>query len=247
MTFWSARDPRAKVFLALALSLALVFAPTRRVLPLLPVAALLLATAGLDRRRLAALARAVLLLWFLSLLANAFFVPGERLGPALLGPLRPTRLGLEMGLQQGARLALLSALAAWAAAVTGALELVGSVEWSLRRWPALRRRAHGALFPVVLSLRLLPMLLGEARRLLDVDRLRGGPRRGLGGVRRAAGLAPLWVVTVVERADALALALTLRGYRGDGERGFARRFRMGWPDWGLVTAALAALFYLGRP
>ncbi len=247
MTVWSARDPRGKVFLALVLSFALAFAPTRRVWPLAPAALLLVATSGLDRRQLAAMARAVLILWGLSLLANAVFIPGERLGPAALGWLRPTRQGLEMGLVQGLRLAVLAAVAGWAAATTGALELAGSLEWSLRRWPALRRRAHRALFPVVLSLRILPLLLAEARRLLDVDRLRGGPRRGLRAIGRVASLAPLWLVTVVERADDLALALTLRGYRIDGERGFARRFRMGPLDWGVVLAAVGAAVYLGRP
>ena len=247
MTGWAGRDPRAKLVLALVLSLALAFAPTRRVLPVLPVAVLLVASAGLDRRRLAALGRAVLLLWGLSLAANALFMPGPRLGPEVLGPLRPSVSGLAMGVEQGARLAVLAAVAAWAAATLGALELAGSLEWTLRRWPRLRRRAHRSLFPAVLSLRILPLVLREAQRLLDVDRLRGGRRRGREGLKRVAALAPLWLVSVVERADDLALALTLRGYRDGGERTFARRYRMAPLDWGLVAAGLGAAIYLGRP
>jgi energy-coupling factor transport system permease protein len=160
----------------------------------------------------------VAVLWLLSLLANAFLIPGERPGPEMLRWARPTREGITAGLAQGARLAVLTAIASWAAATTRTLELASSLEWSVRRVPGLRRRAHRALLPVVLSLRLLPLLLDEARRLLDVDRLRRGPRRGWSGARRVAGLGPVWVLLVVERAEALALALTLRGYRPDRER-----------------------------
>ncbi len=246
MTFWRARDPRAKLFAALALSFALALASAPRALAALPFAALLLVTAGLDRRQLLAALRAVAILWILSFLANAFLIPGQRLGPDLLAWARPTREGIAAGLAQGARLAALTAIAAWAAATTRAMELASSLEWSLRKVPALRRRAHGALLPMVLSLRLLPILLAEAQRLLEVDLLRGGPRRGWSGLRRAARLGPAWVVVVVERAEALALALTLRGYRPERPRSFSRGFRIGVWDWALMAGAALGALGLGR-
>jgi energy-coupling factor transport system permease protein len=246
VTFWRARDPRAKVLAAVALSFALAVAPGPRVLAALPVTALLLLTAGLGRPRLLAALRAVAVLWLLSLLANAFLIPGDRIGPELLRWARPTREGITAGLAQGARLAALTAVASWAAATTRTLELASSLEWSVRGIPGLRRRAHRALLPIVLSLRMLPLLLDEARRLLDVDRLRQGPRRGWRGARRVAGLGPVWVLLVVERAEALALALTLRGYRPDRERSFARDFRLGALDWGLMAATALGVYGLGR-
>jgi energy-coupling factor transporter transmembrane protein EcfT len=242
---WAGRDPRAKVFLALVLSFALAAAPASRALAALPVAFLLLLTAGVGRKRLTTVLRFVLVLWGLSLAANAFLVPGHRLGPGGLGWARPTAEGLALGVSQGARLAALAALAAWAAATIRIFDLAGSLEWTVRGVPGWRRRVHRAFLPVVLALRLVPILGGEAVRILDVDRLRRGPRRGLGGLRRAAGLAPVWVVTVVERGEALALALTLRGYRPDAERGFARGYRMGPWDWSLVGAAALGAIWLG--
>jgi energy-coupling factor transporter transmembrane protein EcfT len=98
---------------------------------------------------------------------------------------------------------------------------------------------------VVLGLRMIPLFVEEAGRMLEVDRLRSGPEGRRGRLRRLAALGPVWMVTVVERADALALALTLRGYRPDVERGFARAYRWRWTDWGLMALGGAGIAYLG--
>lgn len=245
MNFWRSRDPRAKTLSALVLSFALAVAPVSRTLIVLPGVLILLLTTGLGWSRIWKITQATLLLWGLSLVANAFLMPGVRVGPEGLGWLRPTEEGIRAGFGHGARLACLAALSAWVANTTGALELSRSLEWGVRGIPPLRRAAHRALLPVVLSLRMIPMFTQEAQRLLDVDRLRSGPRRGLGGARRIARLAPVWIVTVVDRAESLALALTLRGYRPGGHRGFAMGFRLDWADWGLLAVSLAAVFWLG--
>lgn len=245
MSGWAARDPRAKVALALAWSVALTMVATARTWWLLPPVALLLATAGLPAARWRLLLRSVLWLWGLSVLVNAFLIAGERLGPESLGWFRPTREGLRAGLGQGARLAGLAGLGAWVVHTTGALELVGSLEWSLRARPAWRRAAHRALVPVVLALRLLPALAAEGARLLEIDRLRHGPRRGRAAALRLVRLAPLWLALVLDRAESLALALRLRGYRPGADRGFARPFRMGGLDWAVLGVAAAGCAALG--
>jgi energy-coupling factor transport system permease protein len=246
VSFWKRRDPRAKTLFAIAVSFALAVAPGARALLVLPLAAVFLATAGLDRGRLLKVMLAVAVLWALSLLANAFLISGIRMGPELLGWARPTREGLIAGFDHGARLAALAFFSAWVVSTTEALDLAGSAEWTVRRWPALRQAAHRALLPVVLGLRMIPLFVEEARRILEVDRLRRGPRGKKRRVRRLARLAPVWMVTVVEKADALALALTLRGYRPGAERGFARSYRWGIWDWALAGTGLVVLVLL-RP
>jgi energy-coupling factor transporter transmembrane protein EcfT len=240
---WEERDPRAKALLVLAPALAVLVAPPERALITALAAFLLLALSA--PHRLGGALRTALFLWILTVAANGFFTPGDRIGPDALGGFRPTREGLAAGWGQGGRLAALAALGAWAAAKTRAFDLVASLEWSVRGWPALRRRVHRALMPLALALRLLPAFVAEARRLLEVDALRGGPRRGWGAVRRVLGLAPLWVTVVVRRADALALALIVRGYRPERDRGFARAYRFAAADWGLIGASLAAAIWIG--
>jgi len=244
VTLWTGRDPRALTAVAVALSLGVVAAPAGRACLVLPGVLVLLLTAGAGRHRLGQLLRAVLVLWLLSFLANAFLIPGTRVGPEFLGIFRPTLEGAAAGLRHGARLAALTGLGAWAAVTVSALDLAASLEWGLRGIPPLRRQAHRALVPIVLALRMLPAFLLEAERLLEVDRLRGGPRRGLAGVARIARLAPVWMVTIVDRAEALALTLTLRGYAPEVERGFARTFRFGWIDWGVLVLGVGGAVWL---
>ena len=110
MSFWSHRDPRAKTLAALALSFALAVAPVSRTLILLPGVLILLLTAGLDRRQVWKVIQATLLLWGLSFVANAFLMPGVRVGPEGLGWFRPTEEGIRAGFGHGARLACLAAL-----------------------------------------------------------------------------------------------------------------------------------------
>ena len=241
MNLWKHCDPRATTFFAIAISLVLVLIPPVRAWFFLPLALFLLISAGMSRRTFVSLLRAVFALWLLSFVFNALLIPGPRVGPEWLGVLRPTTTGLRAGLDHGARLAGLAALGTWLAATTSVLDLAASLEWMTRGIPPLRRALHRALLPVVLAVRLVPLLVDEGRRLLEVDRLRRGPEGRLRALLRLARLAPLWMVLVVERAELLAQALLLRGYDPERARGFARAYRMGAIDWTLVIVGTLTL------
>jgi energy-coupling factor transport system permease protein len=237
-------DPRAKLAVAVLWSFAVAAASGERALLAVPFGILLVVGARLERHVLWRVVKGTLLLWGLSFLANAFLIGGERVGPEILDWARPTREGLRAGAAQGGRLAVLAAISTWLVATTGALELAASLEWSVRRRPGWRRRAHRALLPLVLALRAVPLFLEEAARLRAVDRLRGGGGMGRDRVRRVAALLPVWVVGVVERADALGLALTLRGYDPDRERSFSRGYRFRSRDWLLLGGGLTGVVLL---
>jgi energy-coupling factor transport system permease protein len=241
VNLWGGRDPRAITYFAIALSVLLVLVPAVRAWFFLPLIVYLLVTAGVPREKFAALVRAVLALWILSFVMNAFLIPGPRVGPEWLRFLRPSTTGLRAGLDHGARLAGLAGLGAWLAATTGVLELAASIEWSVRGWPWLRRQAHKALMPIVLAVRLVPLLVDEGRRLIEIERLRHGSLGKGRAVKRLAQLLPLWMVLVVERAERLAEALVLRGYDPERPRSFARGYRMGVLDWGLVLFGTLAI------
>jgi energy-coupling factor transporter transmembrane protein EcfT len=242
MTVWEHRDPRAKVAAGLALAAGVLLAPLGWVWVVLPPAAGLAATA-LDQRGLLRLARAVLVLWALTIVFNALFGRGERFGPESLGWFRPSADGFRAGVAQGARLASLAAVSAWMVAVTRALDLTASLEWWTRGRPRIRGWIHAAFLPVVLGMRLVPILADEAARLLAVERLR---RRGARpGVRRLAGIVPVWIMSVLDRADALALAMTLRGYRPGAPRGFSRGYAWTGADWSLAVLGFMSAVVLG--
>ena len=241
MTLWQKRDPRATTFFAIAISLSLVLIPPVRAWFFLPLVIFLLVGAGVTRSTFVALLRAVFALWLLSFVFNALLIPGPRVGPEWLGPVRPTSTGLRAGLDHGARLAGLAGLGTWLATTTSVLDLAASLEWMTRGIPPVRRTLHRALLPVVLAVRLVPLLVDEGRRLLEVDRLRRGPQGRLRAFLRLARLAPLWMVLVVERAEILAQALVLRGYDPERERGFARAYRFAVIDWMLVIVGTLTL------
>jgi len=241
VNLWRDRDPRAKTYFAIAQSVLLVLVPASRAWLFLPLILYLLITAGVPREKFVALIKAVLALWLLSFIFNAFLIPGPRVGPEWLKVLRPTTTGIRAGLDHGARLAGLAGLGAWLAATTGVLDLAASLEWSVRGWPRLRRQAHKVLMPVVLGVRLVPLLVDEGRRLIEIDRLRSGSQGKGRAIKRLAQLAPLWMVLVIERAEGLAEALVLRGYDPDRPRSFARAFRMGVLDWALVLFGTLAV------
>lgn len=241
VNLWRDRDPRAKTYLAIVISMLLVLVPAARAWFFLPLIVYLLVSAGVPREKFVALVRAVLVLWVLSFVFNAFLIPGPRVGPPWLKFLRPTTTGLRTGVDHGARLAGLAGIGAWLVATTGVLDLATSLEWSVRGWPWLGRLAHKALMPIVLAVRLVPLLVDEARRLIEIERLRTGSASKGRAIRRLAQLAPLWMVLVVERAEGLAQALLLRGYDPDRPRSFVRGYRMGVLDWGLVLLATLAM------
>lgn len=241
--FWTRFDPRGKVvFLVGVTAAALVASP--RLLGMVFIPGLLLLCAGGGPIRLRRALAAAAALWVLTVLWNALFHPGTRLGPEWLGPLRPSVAGARAGAAEGLTLVALAALGGWAAFAVSAFEVIGSVEWSVRRSPRLRRRVHELAFPTLLALRLIPLLVEEAGRLGEVERLRFGPRSPFRRLARIPALAPLWTLGALDRAHDLALALRLRGYRAEADRGFVRTYAFRAHDaalsgLGLLAAAAA--------
>lgn len=228
--WWRGFDPRFLLLTAVVLTISLLAAPRTALLAAGPVALVLAATV-LDRTRVIALLRAVLILAAITCVINAFLGSGDRI-------LGYSQAGLIRGAWQGVRLTALTAVAAWATAVLSPLSLAATLEWSVRRWPPLRHRVHQALLPVVLAVQLLPLMTDEAARQLEVDRLRRGP--GPRSWIRQARLMPAWLNGVIDRADDLALALTLRGYRPDRPLRFMRTYAWGRAEAaGVMVLALA--------
>jgi len=152
----------------------------------------------------------------LGLVVNLYLTPGQPLAswPAVAGR-TPTREGLELGVLLALRLAgAMASLQGLRAAWPG--ERAAD---QLASWLAPLQRVHvpvRELRTVVgLALRFAPLMGAEAQRIARVQDLRAGrPPRGVREwwLRRQAAAVPT-LVSSLERAERVALALEARGYR----------------------------------
>lgn len=177
----------------------------------------LVALAGIPARVFLRGLRFFLWLFLFTALLHLFFTPGEAL--VRLGPLSITRQGVAGGLLTGWRLLAAIALSALLTHTTTPLSITRGVEAGLR--PLRRPLAWAGLSPqdlalmMMIALRFIPVLAGEASRVSMAQKARGADP-GRGGVRARARavlslLLPLFT-GVFRRADELAVALESRGY-----------------------------------
>ncbi|HTK30555.1 MAG TPA: energy-coupling factor transporter transmembrane component T [Candidatus Saccharimonadaceae bacterium] len=180
-----------------------------------------------------------------SLALNAYLNSGTRMpGPVLFGR-APTWDGLVLGAWLalrvwGAAIALHGLRAAWPG--ERAADELGRL---LRPLEALRVPIGEARAVLALALRFRPLLVGEAKRIGELQALRAGrPARGFRerwARRRAAAMPTL--VGALERSEQVALALEARHFRVRPAR------RPPWRAWAGVTGgalALGAALWRGR-
>ncbi len=158
------------------------------------------------------LAASVALGWVL----NLYLTPGAPLPgwPVVLGRM-PTRDGLALGglltlRLLGATVSLQGLRAAWPG--ERAADMAAGTLRPLQRWKVPVEEARAMLG---LAVRFAPLLEREARRIADVQALRAGrpPRGAREWLERQRAAAVPTLVSALERADRVALALEARHYR----------------------------------
>jgi energy-coupling factor transporter transmembrane protein EcfT len=190
------------------------------------------------------LAGSVLIGWLL----NLYLTPGAPLAgwPAVLSR-TPTREGLALGALLGLRLAgAMASLQGLRAAWPGerAADAAARVLAPLQR---LRVPVRDLRVLLGLALRFAPLVEREGRRIARIQDLRAGRRpRGFGEwLRRRRAAAVPTMVSALERAEWVALALESRGYRSRPLEAASDARRVS--PWGLAGAAVAgvAVFWRG--
>jgi energy-coupling factor transporter transmembrane protein EcfT len=182
----------------------------------------------------------------LGLALNTWLTPGSPLGgwPAMGGRV-PTREGLELGALLAMRLAgAMASLQGLRAAWPGERAVD-----QMARWMAPLEHVHVPVRDlrtvVGLALRFAPLMGGEGRRIARVQDLRAGrPPRGAREwwQRRRAAAVPT-LVSSLERAERVALALEARGYRSRPLDLTARAAHpTGWAVLGVAVAGVALLW-----
>ena len=218
-------DPRVKLGLSLALSLAIML-PLGKLLVLLGIYAVFLAWARL-------LPAAGRLLWRLKWALVILFVVDWVL------------VSLELAVLVSLRILLLSGSFAIVFATTTPTEFRLALEWL--------RQPYRYAFSVGVAVQSVGLIEQEWRNIVEAQRARGAwaPPRGwrklIDSVRDAVALAVPAVVMTTHRAWSMTEAAYARGFDAPGRKSF-HQLHMGWLDWTLVVAAglLAAAFTIWR-
>ncbi len=125
---------------------------------------------------------------------------------------------------------------------TSPMELTDGLERLLRPFRRIGVPAHELALMMTIALRFIPTLLEETEKIMKAQMARGAEFSQGSLVRRARALVPLLVplfVGAFRRADALALAMEARCYRGGEHRTRMRELRMRPRDY--VAAAVVLL------
>ena len=218
-------DPRVKLVLSLALSLAIML-PVEKLLVLLLIYAAFLAWARL-------LPVAGRLLWRLKWVLVILFAVDWVL------------VSLALAVLVSLRVLLLSASFAIVFATTTPTEFRLALEWL--------RLPYRYAFSIGVAVQSLALIEQEWRTIIESQRARGawtppkGWRKLVESVRDAVALAVPAVVMTAHRAWSMTEAAYARGFDAPGRTSY-RQLHMSWLDWTLLgaTGLLVAAFILWR-
>ena len=231
-------DARTKILVTLAYMAALLFA--RGPLALGACAAFTagwLATARLPPAALWRGNRGIIVLVLLTVVLDVLLGPPTTAAAASqsgwhVGPFLVTQTGVATGLAAGLRLGLLVAQSTLVTATTAPLDLVAGTETLLGPFRRVGVPAHDLALMTGLALRFIPTLAEEAQRIALAQAARGADLQSPGRARLRAIVAMLvpLLLSVLRRAEQLALAMEARGYRGAEGRSRWRQPRLGRLD-----------------
>ncbi len=161
--------------------------------------------------------------WLLGIAVALQILFGEPGGHPVFhrGPLTITRENLVLGAFYGYRLILLVVATTLMTFTTSPVELTDGIERLLRPFRRVGVPAHELALMMTIALRFIPTLLEETEKIMKAQMARGAEFSQGSLIRRARALVPLLVplfVSAFRRADALALAMEARCYRGGEHR-----------------------------
>jgi len=137
------------------------------------------------------------------------------------GPIAITKEGLTLAVYYALRFALLIVATSLMTFTTSPVELTDGLERLLRPFRRIGVPAHELALMMTIALRFIPTLIEETDKIMKAQMARGAEFNQGSIVRRARALVPLLVplfIGAFRRAEALALAMEARGYRGGDGR-----------------------------
>lgn len=235
-------DPRTKLALALAALIASFGASTWSGLAITLLALLLWSVlADVSVGHIWRALRALRILFFFTLIFHSLFGTGEAWFSA--GPIVITKAGVLKGLWMSCRLALMVITAAVLTSSTSPLHLTQGLEAVFAPLQRIGIPTREFTMIVGISLRFLPILAEEARRIQEAQMLRGLDPGTQSVTARIRGLVPVLIPLLggaLRRADELGDAMAARGYRPGAPRTYLHPLRFRLQDAALTCLALVA-------
>ena len=238
-------DARVKI-IAVIVAAVMIFAADRptAVLYMLALCVLLAVTARLSLLSFLRGLRPVIFLAVFTLVFNMFTAEGTSFFS--VGALVCTYEGLYAGAVSALRLIMLAAAASVLTLTTEPLDLTAAIESILSPLNFFRVPVRDIAVMMGISIRFIPTLGEEARRIADAQRSRCADFDGKGIVKKAAAALPLVVPLIVgafRHSDALAEAMDARCY-GMGRRTRMNAHKLGKNDAAAAAVMLAAVLML---
>ena len=152
-------------------------------------------------------------LWLFGITAllHVFMTPGDPL---------PIPYATKQGLLGGIRVGCQLVMAIWVSTLTtlttSPLDMVWALQWYMKPLKYMNVPTEEIALAVMLAIRFIPLLFEETDRIIKAQKARGVDLESGGLARKVRALIPVLLPllhSVFRRADDLAVALTLRGYR----------------------------------
>lgn len=238
-------DPRTKLALALAALIGSLGASTWWGLAV-TLAALVVwsATVRVPWSAVLRAMKAVRILLVFSILFHALLGTGAPL--VALGPIVLTKTGLLKGLWMASRLVLMVVAATVLTTSTSPLHLTQGLDAASAPLQRLGVRTREFTMMFGISLRFLPVLADEAKRIQEAQLLRNPNTNNESAAARIRALVPVLVPLLggaLRRADELGIAMAARGYHPQSERTYLHPLHFTASDAIITTSAL--LFGIG--
>ncbi len=235
-------DPRTKFLSLLLLMIATFLVRGPRALALLWLFFFFsLVLSGLSWAYVFRGVRAFLWLFLFTAFLHFFFTPGPSLPFFPIGFIDITWTGVAKGLLVAAQLFLAILFSSLLTLTTSPLQLAQGLEKIISPLKRFRVPVEDFSMMTMLAVKFIPILLGEANRIIRAQSARGADFESGGFFQRVRNLLPILTPlfhSVFKRADDLAIALLARGYISGAKRTHLHEARMAGKDYGVLACVV---------
>ncbi|MDI6755704.1 MAG: energy-coupling factor transporter transmembrane component T [Thermodesulfobacteriota bacterium] len=185
--------------------------------------------------------RVFLWLFLFSAAVHLFFTPGPSLPFFPIGFIDITWTGAEKGILVASQLFLAILLSSLMTLTTSPLQLSHGLEKLIYPLKRFHVPVEDFSMMTMLAIKFIPILLGEANRIIKAQSARGVDFESGNFFRRAKNMVPILTPlfhSVFKRADDLAIALLARGYVSGLKRTHLHELKMKGKDYWVLLGIL---------